>query len=414
MKYLRWLLFPFSLLYGLVVIIRNWCYDAGAFKSYKFQKPIISVGNLEVGGAGKSPMTEYLIRLLKNDYKVATLSRGYGRNTKGYLLGEVTGVGSREPGVGSEEPVVGSLEPVVRSEESGTGEQASGIGSQILETKSSNSVPDTRYSILDTQTSLAQLIGDEPAQFKNKFPDITVAVCEKRVVGVDKLLPNHDLVLMDDAYQHRAVEPGLSILLFDYNKVNEPHLLLPAGNFREPFSGRWRAQIIVITKCPEKLSPDEQTEVAQKIQPLPYQHLFFTSIVYQHIEKLKGGQADVTIDQDTTVFLLTGIANANPLVKYLTNFTTTIIHHNYPDHHPFTLKNITKLAGEFAANPSQKKIIITTEKDAQRLEESWFKSAANGVIDLPAFMIPISVQFLNNSGAGFNQLITTYVREHTT
>jgi len=366
MKYLRWLLFPFSLLYGLVVIIRNWCYDAGFFKSYKFTKPVISVGNLDVGGAGKSPMTEYLIRLLKDNYKLATLSRGYGRKTKGYVVAGVVSVAT-----------VANATPA-------------------------------------TATASATNVGDEPAQFKYKFPDITVAVCENRVEGIKQLLPDHDLVFLDDAYQHRAVEPGLSILLFDYNRVNEPHLLLPAGNMREPFSGRWRAQIIVVTKCPVQLTVDEQSDLAQKIEPLPYQHLFFTSIAYQHLQDFEGRLAEINIDEETIVFLLTGIANAKPLVQYLKGFTSHIIHHNYPDHHPFTLKNITKLAAEFTACASQKKIIITTEKDAQRLEESWFKSAMPEAGGLPVFVIPIRVEFLNDGGDRFNQLIIEYVRAHTT
>jgi len=353
MKYLRWLLFPFSLIYGLVVIIRNWFYDAGLFKSYKFNKPVISIGNLDVGGAGKSPMTEYLIRLLKNDYKIATLSRGYGRRTKGYL------VAGAFPGA-----------------------------------------PDVH--------SLADQIGDEPAQFKQKFPDITVSVCEKRVEGIKHLIARHDVILLDDAYQHRAVEPGLSILLFDYNRINEPHLILPAGNLREPYSGRWRAQVIIVTKCPESLSEDIQQEIAQKVKPLPYQSLFFSKIAYQQPEDFSGSSVDFTIDSDTTVFLLTGIANATPLVKYLNTLTTNIIHHKYPDHHPFTLKNITKLAAEYKACTSQKKLILTTEKDEQRLEESWFNKDEK----LPVFVIPIRTEFLNNSKHDFDQLIIDYVREY--
>ena len=380
MKYLRWLLFPFSLVYGLVVIFRNWCYDAGVFKSYKFTKPVISVGNLDVGGAGKSPMTEYLIRLLKDNYKLATLSRGYGRKTKGYLVaGEEE---SQESGVRSQGSIVPGVPPV-----------------PVV-----SSVPGG---------ALATQIGDEPAQFKHKFPDITVAVCEKRVEGIQKLMPDHDLVLLDDAYQHRAVEAGLSILLFDYNRINEPHLLLPAGNLREPFSGRWRAQVIVVTKCPAQLATDEMDAVAGKIGPLPYQALFFTSIAYQALENLEREPAGLTIDSDTTVFLLTGIANAAPLVKHLSGLTTHIIHHNYPDHHPFTLKNITKLAIEFSACPSQKKIIVTTEKDAQRLDKSWFNTGLSAGEKLPVFVLPIRVEFLNGNGQQFDQLITAYVREHT-
>ena len=372
MKYLRWLLLPFSLLYGLVVIMRNWFYDAGLFKSYKFTKPIISVGNLEVGGAGKSPMTEYLIRLLKSDYKLATLSRGYGRETKGYLEAE-------------------SQESRIKNQEE---KKDSGLSTQDLR--------------------LAQKIGDEPAQFHQKFPDITVAVCEDRVAGLTKLFPDHDLILMDDAYQHRAVTPGLSVLLFDYTRINQPHFLLPAGNMREPFSGRWRAQVIIISKCPASLTHDEQVELAYKIEPLPYQQLFFTSIAYQGLHDLNGNEADVTVDKDRTVFLLTGIANPQPLLQYLSKSTSNIIHHNYPDHHPFTLKNIAKLAAEYVAHPSQKKIIITTEKDAQRLEESWLKQGGQNDPKLPVFVMPIQVEFLNNSGSQFDKIVLDYVREHTT
>jgi tetraacyldisaccharide 4'-kinase len=374
MKYLRWLLLPFSLIYGLVVIMRNWFYDAGLFKSYKFTKPIISIGNLEVGGAGKSPMTEYLIRLLKADYKLATLSRGYGRKTKGYLEAE-------------------SQESRVKNQEE---KKDSGLSTQDL--------------------ILSQKIGDEPAQFHQKFPDITVAVCEDRVAGLIKLLPNHDLILMDDAYQHRAVTPGLSILLFDYTRINQPHFLLPAGNVREPFSGRWRAQVIIISKCPATLTHNEQVALAYKIEPLPYQQLFFTSIAYQGLHDLNGKPADATIDidNDTTIFLLTGIANPQPLLQYLGNCTPHIIHHNYPDHHPFTPKNIAKLAAEYAAHPSQKKIIITTEKDAQRLEESWLKQRGETDEKLPVFVIPIQVEFLNDSGSQFDKIVLEYVREHTT
>ena len=348
MKNLRWLLFPFSLLYGLVVIIRNWCYDAGILKSRGFRLPVISVGNLDIGGAGKTPMTEYLVHLFKDNYKLATLSRGYGRVTQGYVAA--------------------------------------------------------------TAFSTASQIGDEPAQFKHKFPDITVAVCEKRVEGIKQLTPGHNLILLDDAYQHRAVKPGLSILLFDYNRIDEPHLLLPAGNMREPFSGRWRADIMVISKCPEHLTADEQAAMEEKISPLPYQSLFFTTVSYCSFEDRAGKRTNTTIDADTTVFLLTGIANPKPLVQYIKNYTSKLIHHNYPDHHRFTLKNITKLADEFSACETQKKVIITTEKDAQRLLEH---ERLPVVKHLPFLVIPIGIRFLDNGGQQFDQLVTEYVREHT-
>jgi tetraacyldisaccharide 4'-kinase len=348
MKSLRWLLFPFSLLYGLVVIIRNWCFDAGILKSQEFDLPVISVGNLEVGGAGKSPMTEYLVRLFKDNYKLATLSRGYGRETKGYLVANTT--------------------------------------------------------------STAAEIGDEPSQFKHKFPGITVAVCEKRVDGIMNLQKEHSLILLDDAFQHRAVKPGLSILLFDHSKINEPHLLLPAGELREPFSGRWRADILVISKCPDQLTVTEQAQIAEKVDMLPYQSLFFTSIAYQPLQDLRGNKSGVGLDADTTVFLLTGIANPKPLVQYIKSYTQELNHHNYPDHHRFSLKNISKLAEEFSACTAQKKVIITTEKDAQRLVEHELLPLVN---TMPFSVIPIGVQFLNDDQAQFDQLVKKHVREHT-
>jgi len=346
MKYVRLLLFPFSLVYGLVVIMRNWLYDAGLFASREFDIPVIAVGNLEVGGAGKSPMTEYLIRLLKNDHKLATLSRGYGRDTQGFL-------------------------------------------------------------IAGNDTNAAQ-IGDEPAQFKHKFPEITVAVCEKRVLGIEQLKPGHELIILDDAYQHRAVKPGLSILLFDYNSVKQPQFLLPAGNLREPFSGRWRADIIVISKCAEDISEAAQKKIADKINPLPYQQLYFSSISYLPLQDMEGLNTNTVIDTDTTVFLLTGIANPAPLVNHIKTQTSKLIHHNYPDHHSFSLKNISKLAQDFGACKSQKKLIITTEKDAQRLGLHELKEILK---KLPVYIQPIGVKFLNHQHT-FDQTVLNYVREY--
>jgi len=349
MKKLRWLLLPFSLLYALVVVIRNWCYDVGWFKSTAFDLPVISVGNLAVGGAGKSPMTEYLVRLLKADYKLATLSRGYGRNTKGFLLAD--------------------------------------------------------------NSSTAVDIGDEPAQFKHKFPDVTVAVCEDRVNGINQLKDNYEVIVLDDAYQHRAVKPGLSILLFDYKKLNEPNFLLPAGDLREPFSGKMRADIIVVSKCPEQLSADEQAWVNCKLRLYPYQQLFFTSINYLALKVLNGGHANIELNTDTRIFLLTGIAGAAPLKQYLQEISNHIIHHNYPDHHRFSLKNITKLADEFSAEPTLNKVVITTEKDAERLNQPELLPLLS---KLQILVIPISIRFLNNGQQQFDQQITDYVRKYRT
>ncbi|MDR6942655.1 tetraacyldisaccharide 4'-kinase [Mucilaginibacter pocheonensis] len=347
MIYLRWLLFPFSLLYGLVVVIRNWCYNAGIFKSRKFELPVVAVGNLDVGGAGKSPMTEYLIRLFKDNYRLATLSRGYGRTTKGFVMASA-------------------------------------------ESKASD-------------------IGDEPAQFKHKFSGIDVAVCEKRVEGVERLKNDHDVIILDDAYQHRAVKPGFSILLFDHSRMRQPRLLLPAGNLREPFAGRKRADVIVISKCPSALTQDEQNHIIERIKPYPHQQLFFTSISYLPLYHIAGTPADDTIDADTTVFVLTGIANPVPLLSHLKKQTRHIIHHNYPDHHRFSLKNISKLADDFLGCTSQKKLIITTEKDAQRLGEQELLPLVN---KLPFLVLPIGINFINDTQQQFDELVHTYVRKY--
>jgi tetraacyldisaccharide 4'-kinase len=293
-------------------------------------------------------MTEYLVRLLKDTHKIATLSRGYGRNTKGFLIA--------------------------------------------------------------SETTTPADTGDEPSQFKHKFKDVTVAVCEDRVAGINRLKADHDLIILDDAFQHRAVKPGFSILLFDYYHLQQPHLLLPAGNLREPFSGRWRADVMVVTKCPPELTDQQLTECYNRIEPLNWQPLFFSSINYQPLQNLEGKPVNYVIDHDTTVFLLTGIANPKPLVQHLKSYTTHVIHHNYPDHHQFSLKNITKLAGEFAACSAQKKIIITTEKDAQRLGIHDLTAA---VAKLPFWVMPIGISFLNNGQQQFNHSVINYVREHT-
>ena len=310
--------------------------------------PIISVGNLDAGGAGKTPMTEYLIGLLKNDHQLATLSRGYGRDTKGYRIA--------------------------------------------------------------TQDSTASEVGDEPAQLKHKFPDVNVTVCENRVTGAEQLQSFNDIIILDDAYQHRAIKPGFSILLFDYQQLNNINLLLPAGNRRELFSGRKRADVIIITKCPLDIDTAEIERTRSKVTPYPHQKVFFSGIAYQPLKSKTGDTADVKIDGDTKVFLLTGIANPAPMYQYIAKSTAQIIHYKYPDHHPFSLKNITKLADDFNACAADKKIIITTEKDMQRLGEQELLPLTN---NLPVYTLPIGVEFLNNGGQQFNTLIADYVRKYT-
>lgn len=347
MRYFRYLLLPFSWIYGLVIFTRNYFYDTGIFKSTKFDLPVIVIGNLEVGGAGKSPMTEYLIQLLKPNYKLATLSRGYGRKTKGFFYAD--------------------------------------------------------------KNSTAKTVGDEPAQFKQKFPEITVAVCKSRVAGVEKLQQEHDLILLDDAFQHRALVPGFSILLFDFVKLDQNHLLLPAGNFREPFPSKKRADLIVISKCPSGLSGKEQQVISKKIDLLPHQTLFFTTIVYHRFQPLTLSANASFIGKKTVVFLLTGIANPKPLLQHLSKQSEVVVQHKYPDHHQFSIKNISKLVADFNACATDKKLIITTEKDAQRLQEPALQKILAG---LPVMVAPIGIAFLNDAAPVFGRLIENYVRKY--
>lgn len=347
MKTFRLLLFPFSLLYGIIIFFRNKLYDWNIFKSTSFDIPIISVGNLEVGGSGKTPMVEYLICLLKNQFNLATLSRGYGRNTKGFKW--------------------------VKSDD------------KAIET------------------------GDEPLQMAKKFNDINVAVCEDRVFGINKIKQTNDLILMDDAYQHRSVKPGLSILLFDYQQIQKPKLLLPVGNFRESFDGRRRSNIIVVTKCPPNLSSAERQKIKEKIKLFKNQELYFSFIDYnKELQKISTfDKLNINkITEETTVLLLTGIAKTEPLINEIEKYTSKIIQHTYADHHVFTKKNMLKLAADFDKLKTDKKIIITTEKDAVRLSIKQFE---NLLKDLPIYKWPITVGFINNQQE-FNKSIQNYAK----
>lgn len=346
---IRKLLLPISLLYGIVIFFRNKLYDWGIFKSQTFNIPIISVGNLEVGGSGKTPMVEYLIHLLKNDFKLATLSRGYGRKTRGF-----------------------------------------------------------RWV---TPNESAELTGDEPLQISQKFPEISVAVCENRVFGIQEIQKEHQLVLMDDAYQHRAVKPGLSILLFDYHQIKKTRFLLPAGNYREFFNGRERADVLIITKCPLGITSAERKQLQQIISPFSHQKLFFSGIKYA--EELNAvftkEQLPIeTIDKNWTILLLTGIAKPAPLLNELKEYSQNILHHAYADHHQFSQKNMLKLVADFEAIKSDKKIIITTEKDAVRLKTDKFAGLLN---NLPIYQWSIKVNFLYNTDE-FNTLIKTYAQSN--
>lgn len=342
MKLLRLLLLPFSILYAIGVIARNLAYDMGIFKSQQFELPVISIGNLSVGGSGKSPMAEYLIRLLKDEYKIATLSRGYGRKTKGFL--EVS-----------------------------------------------------------TQSSSSES-GDEPLQFKRKFQDITVTVCEDRVLGINKLKRNHDLIILDDAFQHRAVKPGLNILLFEYSSFSASQFLLPAGNLREPLWESARADVIIVSKCPADLQFQEKKRITEKLNPDHSKKVFFSYLQYGNLRELntESNRELNTITAKTGIVLLTGIANPDPMIKELNQYHPHLIHHDYPDHHPFTEKNMSKLVQSFHELKEEDKLIITTEKDAQRLNR-------NALADIPVYVLPVETVFQEPETTNFNEIIITYV-----
>jgi tetraacyldisaccharide 4'-kinase len=344
-KYLRLLLLPFSVLYGIVVLIRNILYDAGVFKSVRFEIPVICVGNLVVGGSGKTPVTEYLVSLLGNK-RIAILSRGYGRNTKGFIIAD--------------------------------------------------------------QTATAETIGDEPMQFYTKFPEVTVAVCEDRVKGIDLLKADHDLVILDDAFQHRAVKPGISILLFEYQKLLSWQFLLPAGNLREPFWGYKRANALLVTKAPLETTPGQRLQCERKFNDEAKRNLFFSGLAYGQLINLLSSDVKSLqdISADTTIYLLTGIANPRPLLAYLGQYSQKIYHYDYPDHYNFKPQDIKRLISAFGQNPSSDKLIITTEKDAQRLRSSALKEL---LLNLSVFYLPVKIAFQDEDKATFDQKILNYV-----
>lgn len=355
MKLSQILLFPFSVLYGMIMRLRNFFYDKGIFVSRKFKIPVICVGNLSVGGTGKSPHIEYLIKLLSANYKLATLSRGYGRKSKGFVLVD----------------------------------------------KNSN------Y----TNT------GDEPLQFKKKFENITVAVDENRVRGIDKIISfekNIDVILLDDAFQHRKVQPGLSVLLTDYSSPFYNDWILPAGKLREPSSGAKRADIIIVTKIPEKFLDGEKEQIISRINPSPNQQVYFSKVEHDDFIPItskainsKKVIKEYFFDAEYTILLFTGIANSTPLVNYLSSKSKELIHVEFPDHHSFSGSDINKVLQNFAVIQNSNKIILTTEKDSIRLVNAETKSMID---EYPVYYIPITIAI--DDSENFNKQIIQYVTQN--
>ena len=338
MNFIRKILFPLSILYSAIASIRNFCYDKGLLKSYTFNLPIIVVGNISVGGTGKTPQIEYLIRLFADKYKVASLSRGYKRKSSGFILAD--------------------------------------------------------------SNANAEIIGDEPFQYYTKFPNIQVAVDADRKNGIEQLLSNPikpNLILLDDAYQHRRVKAGFYILLTSYNELYSDDFQLPTGNLRESCKGAKRANIIVVTKCPSDLSIVEQDNIKDKLAISANQKLFFSTIEFDEYVYSENGKQLVSELQNVDKLLLAGIAKPHTFFAHLQSDKEDCL--TFSDHHQFTEKDLLEIN-----NKAQNKIIITTEKDFVRLKGSLPKEQL--------FYLPIKAKFLFESD-NFDKIITTYVESST-
>ncbi|GAB4487875.1 MAG: tetraacyldisaccharide 4'-kinase [Saprospiraceae bacterium] len=336
---IRVLLLPLALLYGIGVGIRNLLYRVGALRSVRFDLPVISVGNLSVGGAGKSPHIEYLLRWLDQYIHVAVLSRGYGRKTTGYR-------------------------PV---------------------------------TIIDN----AEQVGDEPLQFKRKFPEIPISVSESRVLGVPELVkrnPEIQSVLLDDAFQHLAVTPALNILLTEFSRPFTRDWLLPAGRLREWRSGYRRADIIIVTKCPPNLTSQQRYEMLIEIDPYPRQRVYFSRYSYGQPYDLLRPDVRRPLDLDTHVLLVSAIANTDYLLQYVGGEAGSVQTLEFEDHHYFDDSDLLDMQRRFEALPQRNKIILTTEKDATRLELHQDFLWKN---QLPVFVIPVEVTFCDNDEVDF-------------
>lgn len=349
---LRYLLLPFAWLYGLVVMGRNLLFDAGVLRSRRFPLPVIAVGNLAVGGTGKTPHTEYLLRLL-SDFRVAMLSRGYGRRTVGFALA--------------------------------------------------------------TDSGRASDIGDEPAQMHRKFPEVVVAVDENRREGIEILMreQNHpiEVIVLDDAFQHRYVRAGMNLLLTDYHRRFTHDFLMPVGRLREPASGKKRADIIIVTKCPENLSADEAARIRKEMALQAGQKIFFTTFGYGEAYPLFPQSASVAEQcvSGKSVLLVTGIAKPAPLRRYLEQTAASVTELAFPDHHNFTTIDLRRMSDALASLP-QDAVVVTTEKDSERLVEM---SGLDNRLRRCLLVQPITVRFLFGQQEEFNQNILDYVAKDT-
>lgn len=346
-------LIPLSWLFRTGVAVRNWMFGMGILRSESFDIPIINVGNITVGGTGKTPHVEYLIRLLSKHYKVAVLSRGYKRQTKGYLLA--------------------------------------------------------------TEKTRMEEIGDEPWQVKQKFPEIYVAVDANRREGIRRLMSDPEtrdteVILLDDAYQHRYVKAGENLLLVDYHRLITEDELLPAGRLREPASARFRAQTVMVTKCPYQLTPMEFRVVKESLKLRPFQQLFFSTFDYGTLQGIFNGKERQlrSLEAEEHVLLLTGIASPQQMMMDLKRYTRHIVPLSFPDHHYFSEEDCQRI-DEALTKVSTPRLIITTEKDAARLR---IAKGLTEKVKQALYMLPIEVSVMRNETEKFNEKILGYVRKN--
>ena len=355
-KNISYVLFPLTCWYAVGVRFRNMLYALGIKKQEAPHITTIGVGNLSTGGSGKTPHVEYLLRLLADNYPTAMLSRGYKRKSKGFILDD----GSHD----------------------------------------------------------ATLLGDEPAMLARKFPHVQVAVCEKRVEGVKRLMTMPDppddsdesnkkntpqLIILDDVFQHRAIKPSINILLTEYHHPYFADHILPYGDLREFKSARFRAGIVIVTKCPEKLNPMEKHNILHDLRLKNYQRVFFSYFKYGDLQTLDGHTVQTDLRRMDNILAVTGIAHPEPMLAELRRYTR-VQHLSFADHHDFTSRDIEHIRDSFAALPGANKTIITTEKDAMRLR---------GLVDgLPIHVLPITVAFHKENDKDFDKLIDSSVREN--
>ncbi|MBL4704453.1 MAG: tetraacyldisaccharide 4'-kinase, partial [Flavobacteriales bacterium] len=341
------ILFPFSLIYGGITSFRNFLFNINVMKGTQFDLPIVSIGNLTTGGTGKSPHTEYLIRLLKEEHQVATLSRGYGRSVSGFKL-------------------------------------------------------------VDAQSTVRDC-GDEPLQFKSKFPEIAVAVDKDRVNGVIEIIkdqPQIDCILLDDAFQHRGIVPSFNILLTEYSKPFYRDWMLPTGNLREWSIGKKRANMVIVTKCPSEISEANRLKMIGKMKLNARQTVYFSTFKYGQIMAINGNELFSSLDElkSKKIILVTGIANPQPLITKMNQEGLDFQHLRFPDHHRFSDNDIVKIQNLFDTFDADK-LILTTEKDAQRLK------SISKVSNMPFYYLQIEVAFLTDEPS-FKTEITEHVRNY--